>query len=75
MTEPGIEPEIFPSLEGRSAIWAISVRLQDKHIPVLCVFTFHPILHMADLKNEKEKFLKQWKTAELIKKFQFLKNC
>ena len=33
-TEPGIKPETFPLLEGRSIIWAISVRLPSSQIMV-----------------------------------------
>ena len=57
-TESGIEPEIFPllELEGRSTIRVILVRLSDRHIPTLYMLVLHPILHNADLKDER-KFL------------------
>ena len=62
MTETGIKSQASPLLEGRSAIWAISIGLPDRHIPALYVLAFHPILHMADLKDKGEKFFKPWKT-------------
>ena len=45
--------ETFPFLEGRSTIGAISVRVPDRHIPTLYMLAIHPILHKADLKDEK----------------------
>ena len=56
MTEPGIESETFPLLEERSVTWIIMVRLPDLRIPALDMLASHPILHVADMKDEKEIF-------------------
>ena len=57
-TEPRIEPKTFPLLKECSTIWAIAARLPQRQIPALYVLAFHPILHIADLKEEGRKFLK-----------------
>ena len=59
--EPGIETETFPLLELLPIIWAISVWLPYRHIPALYILIFHPIMHIADLKDEKKEFLKPLK--------------
>ena len=62
VTESRIEPETFPLQEGRFTIRAISVRSPERHISALYWLAFHPILYIADLKDERKKFLEQWKT-------------
>ena len=54
----------FPLLEWRSTIWAIWVKLPDRHILALHMLVLHPILHTAGLKDEREKFLKPWKMPQ-----------
>ena len=57
VTESGIKPETFPLLEGLSTIGAILVRLPDSHILALYALALHPILHNADLKDERKLIL------------------
>ena len=41
-------------LERHFAIWAISVRLPDRHFTALYALAFHSILHTADFKDKSE---------------------
>ena len=63
-----IEFETFFLLEGCSVIWGISVWLPSRHIPILCMLSFHPILkRMEKRENFKREILRTMgKATELI---------
>ena len=67
--QPSQEPNLifFLLLEGRSTIWAISARLPSSHIPALYSLAIHPILHTADLKDEREIPQTMENSTELMK--------
>ena len=68
-----IEPETSTLLDGSSTIRAISVRLFSRYIPALYVLVLHPILHNADLKDER-KFLLLGVNIKFYKTMLFYRN-